>query len=87
MNHERYQSEDYHTCCEIVAALMKSPRTKDDLREMVGVNDSVIDLWLSRLKRSGLVYIAEKRKLTPGQGRKTHVFAWQTMPFDKEDVQ
>ena len=79
--------------CEIIAALIKGPRTVGDIQEMVGCSHATISYWLRDLRESGLVRISghvqrpyeAKRGHCEG-GRFRAVYEWQSSLFALPDV-
>lgn len=79
------------TVAEIVASLMKRPRTLVDLAEMVGCADSTAAAWVHAFHESGLVRIAERLPRERSEGAKQYqlrriVYAWQPQPYGEPDV-
>lgn len=74
--------------CEIIAALVKGPRTIGDITEMVDCSHVVVSYWMRDLQEAGLVrisgyiqlpYLNAKHQQQLGSPRA--VYEWQTSPF------
>lgn len=79
--------------CEIIAALIKGPRTIGDIREMVDCSHVTVANWLRDLSAAGLVRISDYVQVPyeaangPRAGsRYRAVYAWQIAPFALPDV-
>lgn len=73
--------------CEIVAALVKAPRTIDDLLQMVDCSEMVARYWVQDLRESGLVRIsAYLDRAGATTGRRRVRYAWQASPFEMPDA-
>ena len=74
--------------CEIIAALVKGPRTIGDITDIVDCSHVVVSYWLRDLQEAGLVRIRGYVQL-PYQtaehrtklGSPRAVYEWQTTPF------
>lgn len=80
--------------CEIIAALLKRPRTISEILEMVDVSEMVVRYWLHDLQHSGLVrvsaYVERGVNRETGRhstGRRRAVYAWQLQPFALPDAE
>lgn len=70
----------YDSAAEIVAALMKSPRSVDDLSGEIGISKNSIRKYLNAFRRSGVAY----QKLRPG--RTLAIYALQPSLFELPDA-
>lgn len=66
---------------EILAALIKSPRTIKGLRDMTGAAVATITEWCNVLQASGLVH-TERVKVDGKPGSPTNVYHWCPVPFE-----
>lgn len=74
------------TGSEVIAALLKGPRSQKDLREQVGLSSEGARKWIRQLRASGVLRVCEYRKNDPtGPGRVEMVFELQS-PFARVDV-
>lgn len=75
---------------ELIAALMKGPRTVGGLMEMTGAQENSIRVWLVALREAGVVRRAgrtpSRRGMGSGAGKRSHVFALQPSPFALPDT-
>lgn len=75
---------------EIIAALMKAPRTVHDLLEMTEASEQTTRRWLEGLHGSGVIRICERiPRVVDGRhvsGRRRIRWEWQTSPFALPDV-
>lgn len=77
--------------CDLMSALMKSPRTRKELSEMCLGSYSSQSVGLESLRAAGLIYIGAWKRSKPwADGRQDGAF-WpviyaQTTPFEFEDV-
>lgn len=73
---------------ELIAALMKSPRTIRELAEFMGANpksgaqEQGISRWLQELHKSGVIYVKGGRQR---RGRYAAVYAMQPALFANRD--
>jgi DNA-binding transcriptional ArsR family regulator len=59
---------------ELIAALVKAPRTMRELCEMSDMTDETVNAWLREFRASGLVYVADYRKNRVGCD--SAVYSW-----------
>lgn len=71
--------------CEIVAALMKKDRTASELCEMTGAHTNTMCVWIRELRASGLIFMTGRRA-DENTGFESQAWAWQSKPFECEDI-
>jgi hypothetical protein len=77
---------------EIMACLMKGPRTVSEITEMTGGRLHTIRLWVMVFHDSGIVRIAGRKRTadpetgTPSRGISALVYELQASPFALEDA-
>lgn len=62
---------------EIIASLLKGPRTTEDLRDITGCGETALHQWMKELRASGVVYRSRRRPA---------VYHLQTTPFAQPDA-
>jgi len=60
---------------ELILLLHKAPRTKYELKELVGVCNTTVSRWMNMLHREGLVYV-ESWERTGARGSWTARWMW-----------
>ncbi len=77
--------------CELIAAIMKQPRTIESAIEMTGAPLQTTMLWFESLRESGLIRISERLPRVTSEGTRQHftrrlVWQWQSTPFAEADI-
>lgn len=71
---------------ELVALVMKSPRTAAELSRLIGVkNTTVVYRQLEALKQEGVIYISGWKKNQCG-GPHMAIYSWQPSVCEREDA-
>jgi hypothetical protein len=76
--------------CDLISLLMKAPRTRREISELWELKaeaDITVSRYFDGLHDEGLIHIIEWREPAGGKGMHAAVFAWQTSPFAKPDVE
>lgn len=71
--------------CELIAALMKAPRTERELHEMTDLVPDSVAAWCRSLKSSGLLLPAGMRKDPNNSGRPPALWQLASYPFEEHE--
>lgn len=82
---QQIRAKTLETFCEVVAALMKRPRTVYELMEYAAAEQRSITRILDEMKESGLVYRITGMPRSGSSGRLADVWAFQPLPFAYPD--
>ena len=73
---------------ELVACLMKAPRTKSDILGMIDMSEPTLRAWLIVLNEAGVIRKKGLRMPPPGtSGAGSMEYEWQRYPFELEDME
>lgn len=80
----------HDTAAEIVASLMKAPKSLTELEDVLGLSHQTLRKYMLAFRRSGVVYEACKAhaRCLDGrvrEGRLSIVYAMQSTPFERPD--
>lgn len=72
---------------ELVACLMKAPRTAADIPEMVDMSPPTVRAWLAAFNEAGVIRRKGIRPAPPGiSSAGSMEYEWQRYPFEFEDA-